>query len=479
MKDDAFSSDTQHTVVSHGDHGDKVDLVVESTPNESLPQQEASIEELPSQWKSKMATLPSEESELGKGTKNKYQFVTPTRRHHPWEISSNAKKPHKDDDTVVDDTVSTPEPTVPLTNAKQQLGIYSYTQKNTTNKNNSRQEIDRTKNKEGGPRFMNISCRNCLTKVLRLEQETIEEDFSSKIIRQGIESARLQSKNFASKSSYDFDPPIRSKMPHPTFNLDDCAFADAPLPRRTTLNRHIVEAGCESSSSDILHSVSELSGPIQSIVDATWDDLPPTSKVINAEYLARPLETFARRRSVEAHFKSRIEKLLLDTISVDGESVFSLSDVLPARLVRLLPHRLQETRKAGQRLSSQIHASDSVSSDSPSQSLSSQVVPEALEEPATVEEVLDKFMTMDFSNVNYYDSRIPDDASIPALSPYGKLAPTTDHDSDDETALDSNALRSFLDDLLHEREFNKEIELALQRSDAALQLVQLFHWSEK
>ena len=69
--------------------------------------------------------------------------------------------------------------------------------------------------------------------------------------------------------------------------------------------------------------------------------------------------------------------------------------------------------------------------------------------------------------------------SIPALPPYGKLAPTTDHDSDDETALDSNTLRSFLDDLLHEREFNKEIELALQRSDAALQLVQLFHWSEK
>jgi len=144
MKEDAFSCDAQHTVVSHSDYGDQVDLVVESTLNESLPQQEASIEELPSQWKSKMATLSSKEAELGKGTNNNCQFVMPTRRHL-WEFSSKIKTPHKEYDMVTDNTVSTPEPTVPLTNPKQQPGIYSYLPKISETVGVTRKAIEQVK----------------------------------------------------------------------------------------------------------------------------------------------------------------------------------------------------------------------------------------------------------------------------------------------------------------------------------------------
>ena len=324
--------------------------------------------------------------------------VTPTR-HHPWEpeAAAAALQHVPDPDTL---TV-TSDGTTGRTVQKQRPDSYFYTARSLIT--NNRHEFVTS------PSLNTFNSRNIITRVLRLEQETLDEGFASIKIRRGIESARSQSKKFACKTSYDFDAP-RLKLP-PRFHPQD-----------------------------------------------EYSTLP--SLLINKK---------DNRAKIEAGLRLGIENLLADTVSVDGHSVWSVSDALPLALAQSLS-RQQETDN---------HKTQDGEERQSRQSTTSDLTLEVQDELDTAKAVLDSFM-MSLSSLDQYNP-FENDSALPTLVSIDSMS-EDDYDNNDDNntnqlLLGSLAQYTFMDKLLEQFESTQVAQASYQRQPM-LHLSQVFQWTD-
>ena len=349
-----------------------------------------------------MATNKDERHPQRAETKRK---VTPTR-HHPWEpesaaiaaIAAVAAAAQRVSDT--DTLTVTSDATTIRTVHKHRPDSYFYTAR--TPITNNKQEVVKSLS------FNTLHYGNCITRALRLEQETLEEGFASIMIKRGIENARSQSKKFTCKTSYDFDAP-RLKQP-PQFHPQD-KYSTLPSP------------------------LSKKKG---------------------------------NRAKIEAGLRLGIEKLLADTVSVDGHSVWSVSDALPLALAQSLSRQqATDDHKAAEGEERQSR-----------QSTTSDLVLEVQDELDTAKAVLDSFM-MSLSSLDQYNP-FAHDMAIPLLVSIDSMSDNDDDDDDNginQILVGSLAQYTFLDMLLQQIEIEQEAQAPYQRQPM-LHLSQVFQWTD-
>jgi hypothetical protein len=339
-------------------------------------------------------------------------------RYHPWgsEFQSSGS-----DETVAGDTVAS-ESTL-RTHNKNRPDSYFFNLNRSIRKNwpeplvKQLSESDLTTS-TSTTSFRKSWRKNCITRVLRLEQEMVQEDFATANIKRGIEIARLRSKKPLLKTTYDVDIP-REKMSraHPQDEYAFSAITFEAIALRSGIEKLVVDDG-------------------------------------NAHTMVND-----SRVHVEAGLRSSLGRLLEDTVSVDGNSIMSVSEALPPSLARSLSqHRRQPNiaRSIEQSLGKRP-------------SITSVIDEEPFEDLDMTQEALDSFMT------NMGRSDQSDISPIPSLMSFDEGS-SDDTDDDDDMQGYSGVMHHFLDGLLQQVEFN--YDQSSNRQEPALHLLQLFQWTD-
>jgi hypothetical protein len=265
--------------------------------------------------------------------------------------------------------------------------------------------------------------KNCITRLLRLDQETIPEDFATTNIKRGIESAR---KNLSLKTTYDVD--IHREKLSPAHPQDEYAFSAITF-EAIALKTKIQKLAVDGEVYNMVHG---------------------------------------SRRRVEEGLRSAIGTLLEDIVSVDGRSVMSVSEALPPSLARSFSQRHQQLNMTRSIVIEQ--------STDKRPSFASMIPEEPLQDLDMTQEVLDSFMAMIDRDDDEADHQL-DFSPIPYLMSFDEGSSDDSDEDDEEDNMNgySEMMHHFLDGLLQKVEFDYDQAV---RKEPVLHLVKLFQWND-